>query len=160
MGGASAAAPVSLQNVFLFLYEVVSYSSGYPHTTTINLSSIVVSDFLPPLIITSLLEEAPDWLTWREYPKVQIFQLMRIVRQTPQTLNLHRVIRTIRAASFAQIAPQDCLSRLCIDLTCKSFARIATFASGYVCFRFNYVCPHFCYVLLEPWGVTIFKLQI
>ncbi len=25
-----------------------------------NLSSIVVSDFLPPLVITSLLEQAPD----------------------------------------------------------------------------------------------------
>ncbi len=39
------------------------YSSGYPHTTTITLSSIVVSDFLPPLVMTSLLEQAPDWLT-------------------------------------------------------------------------------------------------
>ncbi len=38
-------------------------SSGYPHTTTITLSSIVVSDFLPPLVMTSLLEQAPDWLT-------------------------------------------------------------------------------------------------
>ncbi len=33
-------------------------------------------------------------------------------------------------ASFARIAPQDCLSRLCIDITCKSFARNASFASG------------------------------
>ncbi len=39
------------------------YSSGCPHTTTINLSSIVVWDFLPPLVMTSLLEQ------------VQIFQL-------------------------------------------------------------------------------------
>ncbi len=44
------------------------YSSWYPHTTTITLSSIVVSDFLPPLVMTSLLEQAPDWLTRREYP--------------------------------------------------------------------------------------------
>ncbi len=44
------------------------YSSGYSHTTTITLSSIVVSDFLPPLIMTSLLEQAPDWLMRREYP--------------------------------------------------------------------------------------------
>ncbi len=44
------------------------YSSGYPHTTTITLSTIVVSDFLPPLVMTSLLEQAPDWLTRREYP--------------------------------------------------------------------------------------------
>ncbi len=44
------------------------YSSRYPNTTTITLSSIVVSDFLPPLVITSLLEQAPDWLTQREYP--------------------------------------------------------------------------------------------
>ncbi len=33
-------------------------------------------------------------------------------------------------ASFMRIAPQECLSRLCIDLTCKSFARNASFASG------------------------------
>ncbi len=44
------------------------YSSGYPHTTTITLSSIFVLDFLPPLVMTSLLEQAPDWLTRREYP--------------------------------------------------------------------------------------------
>ncbi len=37
---------------------------------------------------------------------------------------------SIRAASFARIVPQDSLSRLCIDLTCKSFARNASFASG------------------------------
>ncbi len=84
------------------------YSSGYPHTTTITLSSIVVSDFLPPLVMTSLLEHAPDWLKARISAKVQIFQLAR----------------------FARIAPQDFLSRLCIDLTCKSFARFASFASG------------------------------
>ncbi len=39
-------------------------------------------------------------------------------------------IRAIRTASFARIALQDCLSRLCIDLTCKSFARFASFVSG------------------------------
>ncbi len=44
------------------------YSSGYSHTTTITLSSIVVSDFLPPLVMTSLLEQAPDWFTRRKYP--------------------------------------------------------------------------------------------
>ncbi len=49
------------------------YSSGYPHTTTITLSSIVVSDFLPPLVMTSLLEQAPDWFTRREYPAKFIF---------------------------------------------------------------------------------------
>ncbi len=54
---------------------------------------------------------------------VQIFQLARIARKK-------RSICGIRAASFAQIAPQDCLSRLCIDLTCKSFARFVSFASG------------------------------
>ncbi len=75
----------------------------YPHTTTITLSSIVVSDFLPPLVMTSLQEQAPDWLTQHEYPP------------------------KFRFSSFARITPQDCLSRLCIDLTCKSFAR---FASG------------------------------
>ncbi len=52
------------------------YSSGYPHTNTITLSSIVVSDFLPPLVMTSLLEQAPDWLTRREYPpKFRFFNL-------------------------------------------------------------------------------------
>ncbi len=49
--------------------------------------------------------------------KIQIFQLARKKR-------------SIRAASFTRIAPQDCLSRLCIDLTCKSFERFASFASG------------------------------
>ncbi len=41
-----------------------------------------------------------------------------------------RSIRAVRAASFARIVPQDCLSHLCIDLTCKSFARNASFVSG------------------------------
>ncbi len=57
---------------------------------------------------------ASSWLVnaARISGKVQIFQLAK-----------KRKIRAIRAASFARIAPQDCLSRLCIDLTCKSFAR-------------------------------------
>ncbi len=89
------------------------YSSRYPHTTTITLSSIV-SDFLPPLVMTSLLEQAPDWLTWREYPpKFRFFN--------------SRVQSRVKNAQFA---PPDCLLRLCIDLTCKSFARFASFASG------------------------------
>ncbi len=49
--------------------------------------------------MTSLLEQAPDWLTWREYP--------------PR--------HGASNAQFTRIAPQDCLSRLCIDFTCKSF---------------------------------------
>ncbi len=56
------------------------YSSGYPHTTTITLSSIVVSDFLPPLVMTSLLEQAPDWLTRREYPPKFRFFNSRVKR--------------------------------------------------------------------------------
>ncbi len=72
-------------------------------------------------VITSLLEQAPDWLTRCEYtPKFRFLNL----RES------HVKKRSIRAASFTRIAPQDCLSRLCIDLTCKSFARIASFASG------------------------------
>ncbi len=64
--------------------------------------------------MTSLLEQAPDWLTRREYPpKFRFFN-------SRQTLNSRRAIRAIRAASFARIAPQDCLSRLCIDLTMES----------------------------------------
>ncbi len=70
---------------------------------------------------------ASSWLVYvaRISTIVLIFQLARfalfawIARQMPQTLNLRRVIRAIRAASFARIAPQDCLSHLCIDLTCK-----------------------------------------
>ncbi len=62
---------------------------------------------------------ASSWLVNapRISAKVQIFQLALFKR-------------LIRAASFARIAPQDCLSHLCIDLTCKSFARFASFASG------------------------------
>ncbi len=62
---------------------------------------------------------ASSWLVNAAWisAKVQIFQLARIAQKK----------RSIRAASFARIAPQDCLSRLCIDLTCKSFA---SFASG------------------------------
>ncbi len=83
--------------------------------------------------MTSLLEQAPDWLMRREYPpKLKFFNSRRsfLMRQKPQTLNSRRLIRAIRAASFTRIAPQDFLSRLCIDLTCKSFARNASFVSG------------------------------
>ncbi len=68
---------------------------------------------------------ASSWLVnaARISAKVQIFQLVRITRK-------NRSIRVIRATSFARIALQDCLSRLCIDSTCKSFARFASFASG------------------------------
>ncbi len=85
-------------------------------------SSIVVSDFLPPLVMTSLLEQAPDW--FGEYPPTFRFFNSRKWRVKR---SIRCVIRAIYAASFA---PQDCLSRLCIDLTCKSFARNASFASG------------------------------
>ncbi len=77
--------------------------------------------------------QVPDWLTWRKYPPKFRFFNSHDLHQMPQTLNSRRVIRenrVIRAASFARIAPQDCLSRLCIDLTCKSFVRNAPFASG------------------------------
>ncbi len=47
-------------------------------------------------VMTSLLEQAPDWLTRREYPPKFRF--------------------------FNSRDSQDCLSRLCIDLTCTSFA--------------------------------------
>ncbi len=73
---------------------------------------------------------ASSWLVYaaRISAKAQIFQLF--ARMASQKLNSRRVIRAVRAASFARIAPQDCLSRLCIDLTCKSFARNASFMSG------------------------------
>ncbi len=67
------------------------YSSGYPHTTTITLSSIVVSDFLPRLVMTSLLEQAPDWLTRREYLAKFRFFNSRYSREW-------RIKRSIRAA--------------------------------------------------------------
>ncbi len=68
---------------------------------------------------------ASSWLVnvARISAKVQIFQLALFARKKHS-------IRAIRAASFARIAPQDCLSRLCIDLTCKSFAPFTSFASG------------------------------
>ncbi len=69
----------------------------------------------PPLVMTSLLEQAPDWLTRREYPPKFRFFNSRESRK--------------KNAQFAPFAPQDCLWRLCIDLTCKSFARFASFAS-------------------------------
>ncbi len=62
-GGASAGSS-SLVAKFIPVFVKVWSSIvqlRVPHTTTINLSSIVVSDFLPPLVITSLLEQAPDW---------------------------------------------------------------------------------------------------
>ncbi len=125
MGGASAGSSSLVAKCIPVSIKVrrCIYSSGYPHTTTINLSSIVVWDFLPPLVITSLLEQAPDWLTRREYPpKFRFFNSRYSCAKRPK--------RSIHATSFARIAPQDCLSRLCIDLTCKSFARNASFASG------------------------------
>ncbi len=103
MGGASAGSSSLVAKcipVFVKVRRCI-YSPGYPHTTTITLSSIVVSDFLPPLVMTSLLEQAPDWLTRRKYP--------------PN-------FRFFNSRKKRSIAPQDCLLRLCIDLTCKSFA--------------------------------------
>ncbi len=60
--------------------------------------------------LNDVTARASSWLVNvpRISAKVQIFQLARI-----------------HATSFARIAPQDCLSHLCIDLTCKSFARNA-----------------------------------
>ncbi len=89
--------------------------------------------FCPPLlyripsaryvVITSLLEQAPDWLTRREYPpKFRFFNSRDSRGKCPK--------RSIRAASFAQTAPQDVYSRLWIDLTCKSLALNASFTSG------------------------------
>ncbi len=78
MGGASADSSSLVAKcipVFVEVWRCI-YSSGYPHTTTITLSSIVVSDFLPPLVMTSLVEQAPDWLTRHEYlPKFRFFNL-------------------------------------------------------------------------------------
>ncbi len=44
-------------------HSLVSTSGFWIYSKSINLSSIVVWDFLPPLVITPLLEQAPDWLT-------------------------------------------------------------------------------------------------
>ncbi len=104
----------------------------------IILSSIVVSDSLRSLRHNHVTTRASSWLVnaARIFAKVQIFQLalfVRITHQTPEMLNSRRVIhvnRVIRAASFVRITPQDVYSRLCIDLTCKSLALNASFASG------------------------------
>ncbi len=37
-------------------------------------------------------------------------------------LRISAKVQIFQLAPFARIAPQDCLSRVCIDLTCKSFA--------------------------------------
>ncbi len=84
------------------------YSFGYPHTTTITLSSIVVSDFLPPLVMMSLLEQAPDWLSRCEYlPMFWFFNSrdsrhLRCSREPREkTLNSHHSRCLIRANSAA-----------------------------------------------------------
>ncbi len=85
---------------------------------TYNHNYFVLHCCLPPLAMTSLLEQAPaSWLVNAPWisAKVQIFQLVRMTRQT---LN----------------SRYSCHSRRrivdhCIDLTCKSFARNASFAS-------------------------------
>ncbi len=71
--GFCQAAPVSLQNlipVFVKVRSKVSYSSGYPHTTTINLSFIVVLNFR-----NHVTARASSWLVnaARISAKVQIF---------------------------------------------------------------------------------------
>ncbi len=100
-------------------------------------SSSVVAKWL--FVITSLLEQAPDWLTRREYPPK--FRFFNSLVKHPKC--------SIRAASFTRIAPQDCLSRLCIDLTCKSFACNASFASGVNAPEFSNqtLCSHSCHVI-------------
>ncbi len=95
----------------------VSYSSGYQHTATMILSSIVVSDFCLGSLrrnhVTTRARALLDWLT-RIFTKVQIFQLARFTRyarRMPETINSQRVICANRTVG--------CLSHLCIDLTCK-----------------------------------------
>ncbi len=63
---------------------------------------------------------ASSWLVNAAWisAKVQIFQLALNAWMAHQTFNSRRAIP---ATSFVRIAPQDCLLRLCIDLTCKSF---------------------------------------
>ncbi len=71
--------------------------------------------------------------------KSELWQIFRRVNQSGAcsssdviTSGGRKSIHAIRTASFAWIAPQDCLSRLCIDLTCKSFARNVWFAFVYI----------------------------
>ncbi len=40
------------------------------------------------------------------------------------------LVNAVQKSAKVQIFPQDCLSHLCIGLTCKSFARNASFTSG------------------------------
>ncbi len=76
--------------------------------------------FLPPLAMSKSRHYLSKLLIGQRGAK--IFQLVWIMRQTRETLNSRRLIRTNRTAG--------CLLRLCIDLTCKSFALTASFASS------------------------------
>ncbi len=97
--------------------------------------------FCPPLlfrisasaryvVITSLLEQAPDWLMRREYsPKFRFFNSRVCANHTSNAQNAQFALRHSRHLICANRAA-GCLSRLCIDLTCKSYALNASFASG------------------------------
>ncbi len=97
IGGASAAS-YSLVAKFIPVSIKVRSSIVQLWVSTynqINLSSIVVSDFLPPLVITSLLEQAPDWLTRCKYPpKFRFFN-------SRDSLNSRRLIRANSAAGLS-----------------------------------------------------------
>ncbi len=115
MGGASAGSSSLVAKcipVFVKVRRCI-YSSGYPHTTRITLSSIVVSDFLPPQVMTSLLEQAPDWFSGANISQSSDFWT--------------RAKKTLHSRHSRD---SDCLSRLCIDSICKSFAWFASFASS------------------------------
>ncbi len=55
-------------------------------------------------------------------------------------------VQIFQNAQFTRIAPQDCLSHLCIDLTCKSFARFASGVNAPLGVRWRLFLP----LLIKP----------
>ncbi len=81
MGGASAMqlqSPCKMYSCFCkstkmyIQLRVPTYNHNY---FVLHCCCFFFVDFLPPLVMTSLLEQAPDWLTRREYPpKFRFFE--------------------------------------------------------------------------------------
>ncbi len=83
------------------------------------LSSIVVSDFCLRWLRRNHVMKNSWLVNAARNVRQSLDFLTCYVRQTPETLNLCSVI-----------CAAGCLSRLCIDLTCKSLALSASLASG------------------------------
>ncbi len=70
MGGASARQLQSRYKMYSCFCKSTKYYRAAlgTHIQPRLICRLIVSDFLPPLVITSLLEQAPDWLTGHKYP--------------------------------------------------------------------------------------------